>query len=149
MAYLIDTGVLLRVFDSANAECATIRAAWRHLNQRGETIAVAIQNIAEFWNVSTRPVSPNGYGVPQQRTRRRVEIIEQNCWLLTESINSYLIWKRLVESQATIGVAVHDARLASVMIAEGIHSIVTLNERDFRRFPNITPLSPSDVLKIG
>jgi predicted nucleic acid-binding protein len=43
------------------------------------------------------------------------------------------------------GVAVHDARLVAVMLARGIGSIVTLNERDFRRYSGIAVLPPDKV----
>lgn len=100
----------------------------------------------EFWNVSTRPAAQNGYGLSQQRVRRRVEIIEQNCRLLTESPQSYAIWKQLAINRPIVGVAVHDARLASVMLEAGITNIVTLNARDFRHYMNITPLSPQEIV---
>jgi predicted nucleic acid-binding protein len=60
MAFLVDTGVLLRAFDRDAAEHRTIVQAIRLLIERGEELVVAIQNLAEFWNVSTRPKDKSG-----------------------------------------------------------------------------------------
>lgn len=130
----------------ATPEHQATHAALQRLRSAGERLFVAIQNIAEFWNVSTRPAAQNGFGLSHARVRKRIEIIEANCELLTESAASYAIWRRLVSDLTVTGVAVHDARLASVMLAAGITHIVTLNERDFRRYAGITPISPQGVL---
>lgn len=83
MAYLIDTGILLRLFDRAHAEFATIRAAVRSLKSRGERLFTTHQNIAEFWNVSTRPLSARGgYGLAPAQVEPRVRFIERLCRLI-------------------------------------------------------------------
>jgi hypothetical protein len=40
---------------------------------------------------------------------------------------------------------VHGARLASVMLSRGIASVLTLNEREFRRYAGIAVLTPSNL----
>jgi hypothetical protein len=62
MSCLIDTGVLLRAFDASYSGYQDIRRAIRMLWARQERlVVVTLQNLAEFWNVSTRPVDKNGY----------------------------------------------------------------------------------------
>jgi len=56
MACLIDTGILLRAFDAASTDYRLIRQALRVLWARQERLMVTLQNLAEFWNVSTRAI---------------------------------------------------------------------------------------------
>ena len=145
MACLLDTGILLRAFDASCSEYRQIRQDLRALVARQERLVVALQNVAEFWNVSTRPIDKNGYGLSVERTDRRVQIIERFCDVLSESNHSYRVWKDLLNVHGVTGVAVHDARLVSVMLSYSVSDIFTLNERDFRRYRGITTLTPGGV----
>lgn len=145
MACLLDTGILLRAFDASSSEYRQIRQDLRALVARQERLVVALQNVAEFWNVSTRPIDKNGYGLSVERTERRVQIIERFCDVVSESNHSYRVWKDLLNVHGVTGVAVHDARLVSVMLSHGVSDIFTFNERDFRRYPGITILTPGNV----
>lgn len=145
MACLIDTGILLRAFDAACPEYRTIRRALHTLWARQERLIVGLQNLAEFWNVSTRPIDKNGYGLSLERVAKRLARIEQVCDVVTEDNDSFDVWKGLLVAYSVSGVAVHDARLASVMLSHGISTIITLNARDFRRYNGITAIEPSDV----
>ena len=51
-----------------------------------------------------------------------------------------------VATHAVIGKQVHDARLAALMASYRLKRILTLNPRDFTRYPTIEPLTPTDVL---
>jgi predicted nucleic acid-binding protein len=44
------------------------------------------------------------------------------------------------------GVQVHDARLAAAMRVPGIQRILTFNERDFARYPDIQAVHPQALL---
>jgi predicted nucleic acid-binding protein len=146
MSYLLDTGIFLRAFDDKSHEHEDIVLALRLLRDRDESFAVAVQNLAEFWNVSTRPVANNGYGLPVAIVLRRVQLIERFCQLHTESVSSVQHWKQLLSDYELTGVSVHDARLVSVMLSENIPRILTLNVRDFSRYSRIQALSPTDFL---
>jgi predicted nucleic acid-binding protein len=142
MAVLIDTGILLRAFDADSASYHPIRQAFQALWKRQERMVVALQNLAEFWNVSTRSTDNNGYGLSWERAARRLATIERLCEVVTEDDRSYGIWKGLLTTYSVTGVAVHDARLVSVMIARGVSTVLTLNERDFRRYSAISTVPP-------
>lgn len=146
MAYLIDTGILLRLFEQNDPHHPFIREALRNLIRRGEPLVTAVQNIAEFWNVSTRPVTARGgYGHTVARVQRRVAIIERFCEVLAESDTSYAQWKRLVGSHEITGVAVHDARLVALMHDRAVTHLLTLNCADFARYTHVTAVLPIDV----
>jgi predicted nucleic acid-binding protein len=147
---LIDTGVLLRAFDATFREYRVIRRGLRKALDQQRPLVVAIQNLAEFWNVATRPLDNNGYGLSIERVKRRLAIIEQICDLVAEDRTSFQEWKRMVEKLGVSGVAVHDARLVSVMQRSGIHQILTLNPSDFQRYggEGIIVLTPQDYLNL-
>jgi predicted nucleic acid-binding protein len=147
MPYLIDTGVLLRAFDTTSPQQPAIRQALRVLIQRREDLFVSAQNMAEFWNVATRPLVNNGQGLSLPQAERRLRLVERFCLVISEDLASYEIWKSLLTKFGVSGVAVHDARLVATMIAHQIETIVTLNERDFRRYEpaGVLPVTPASV----
>ena len=145
-AYLIDTGVLLRLFDASDPQCSQIRQSLRKLRRDGHSLYAGYQNIAEFWNVSTRPSSArSGYGHSVQITERRVSFIESFGRIVPENEASYHHWKRIAKTHGVKGVSVHDARLVALMYAMQIKNLVTLNPGDFQRYSNIVVLLPADV----
>ena len=150
MGTLIDTGVLLRAFDANHPSCRLIRQALRRLLENGEPLVVTVQNVAEFWNVATRPLEHNGQGLSAERVKRRVAIIERLCEITSEDALSYDHWKRIVESLGVSGVKVHDARLVSLMLRSRVKRILTLNDADFRRYigEGIEVVTPNTVLGI-
>ncbi len=147
MQYLVDTGILLRLFDRSDPHHPTIKDTLRTLRIARHGLVTCPQNIAEFWNVSTRPTSARGgYGHTPQLSDRRVAFIERNVSILPESHATYREWRRLVLAHNVQGVAVHDARLVAAMITHGVSTMITLNVPDFTRYRNIQALSPEEVL---
>ena len=147
MQYLVDTGVWLRLFDRTDPEHAAIRDALRWLRSSGHSLAACSQNIAEFWNVSTRPSSARGgYGKSVAKTERRVQFIERNSTILIESPAEYRAWKGLLMHHQIQGLAVHDARLVGMMQSTSMTHILTLNVADFARYPGIIAVTPRDIV---
>jgi predicted nucleic acid-binding protein len=104
------------------------------------------KNIAELWNVMTRPVSRNGFGLTAAEAEHEVETIESGMTLLTEeSEAAYDEWRRIVVQHAVSGVQVHDARLVATMRVHGVTHLLTLNVSDFARYGGITAVHPSVV----
>jgi len=148
MQYLVDTGVLLRLFDQSDSEHTSIIKLLTALRRAGQQLATCPQNIAEFWNVSTRPISARGgYGQPTQVTVRRVKYIERLGTVLPETPQAYHAWRKLAEEHGLIGVAVHDARIVAMMNVAGIQTIITLNAKDFSRYQAIEAVTPQSFLE--
>jgi predicted nucleic acid-binding protein len=142
MRILVDTGVWLRVFDRAAPERAEILRCMRHFWSGGHELATTAQNVAEFWNVSTRPVAARGgCDRPISIVEPRVRQIERPATVLPFTNLAYQQWRQLLVNHGLIGVAVHDARIAAVMMAEGIQYLFTLNGADFRRYAGITVIA--------
>ncbi len=147
MAWFVDTGIWLRLFDQSDPRQGSIRTSMIVLRQRGTAAAFNAQVVAEFWNVCTRPASARGgYGLPHEDVERRVRFIERWGLFLPENAADYLDWKRIVASQRVTGVAVHDARIVAAMNTAGISNILTLNVADFRRYTHLQAWSPEDVV---
>jgi predicted nucleic acid-binding protein len=147
MLVVLDTGILLRVPERTDPQHLEIRSALRLLRGHGHTFATTAQNLAEFWNVCTRPTSARGgLGLSIEETERRLRLLERNTTILTDTADVYTQWKQIVVNQSVRGVQVHDARLAALMTARGLTHLLTLNVADFRRYPGIIALSPADVI---
>jgi predicted nucleic acid-binding protein len=147
MRYLVDTNVLLRLLQRNDPDYSTIRQAVRILMARGDELCCAPQNIVEFWNVCTRPVTARGgFGLTLAEADRRVRLIERIFTILEETPAVYPEWRRLVVVNSVAGVQVHDARIVSMMNIHSVTHILTLNGADFTRYASVTSMSPDGVL---
>jgi predicted nucleic acid-binding protein len=149
MSYLLDTGILLRLVNDKDAQHSTIRLAVRELIRRNDDLLITTQNVAEFWNVATRPVANNGLSLKTtdvvQLLQREIEPI---CVVLPEQASLFAGFKRLLTTYDVIGKQVHDARLVAMMLTWQVGHILTLNERNFLRFTpeGITVVSPTTII---
>ena len=144
--YLADTNILLRFLLRNDPAYPSIRNAVRTLKTRGEQIVTTPQNIAEFWNVCTRPVTVRGgLGLSVEATEMRLRLLERHFPVLPDSPFVYERWKTLVLVHKVIGVNVHDARLAAAMLVHGVTHILTANVRDFVRYPGVTAVRPDQI----
>ena len=99
----------------------------------GESVVFTPQIIAEFWNAATRPVEHNGLGLSHAKAHDEVVKMEGFFSLLTESLEVYNEWKRLLIAYGVTGVQAHDARLVAAMNVYGVGRILTFNVDDFTR----------------
>ena len=145
MIHLVDTGVLLRLLNRADPAHEAVRKCLRTLRGTGDRFAVSPQNIAEFWNVSTRPSSAQGgYGLSVGVTEHHLHVIERICDVIPDSPNLYAVWRQLVVINSVKGVQAHDARLVAWMKTQAISQLITFNVDDFSRYQGITAKSPFD-----
>jgi predicted nucleic acid-binding protein len=142
MSVLVDTNVLLRRTQPNHEHHAAAMDSVARLLAAGEMVCITSQNIAEFWNVVTRPVANNGLGFPVSLALSEVEKLERILTLLRDSAATYPEWKRLVVKHSVLGTKVHDARLVAAMNVHGIERILTFNTGDFARY-GIEVLLPS------
>jgi predicted nucleic acid-binding protein len=144
MSVLVDTNVLLRRIQPNHDHHALAIDSVARLIASGEPVYFTLQNISEFWNVMTRPMTANGLGFSPAFALGEVGKIETVLTLLPDSPATYEEWKRLVSTHAVSGAKVHDARLVALMNVHGIRRILTFNIGDFARF-EIEALHPSGV----
>lgn len=149
MLYLVDTGVLLRLFKRDDPNWRTIRQSISHLRKQGHGLVLSLQNVAEFWNVCTRPADARGgFGLTIEQTYRRLRVAERLCSILPERPTMYSVWANLVKVNSAKGVQVHDARLVAFMLTQSIDRIVTLNRSDFTRYSGIQAFTPTQTLTL-
>jgi len=145
-AHLLDTNILLRLTKRDSPEFPIIRGALKALRNGGAVLCFTAQNVVEFWNVSTRPIERNGHGLSVPEADEEVRRIEHAFLLLSERDAIYHEWRRLVLTHSVSGAQVHDARLVAAMHVHGVTHLLTLNDRDFTRYPGITVVHPQNAI---
>jgi predicted nucleic acid-binding protein len=150
MRFLLDTGILLRLVDQRDPWHDAVETAVGTLGNRGDALFITTQNIAEFWNVATRPAANNGLELPPAIVANLFSaVIEPTCAVLEE--RSALEFRRLLTQYSVVGKQVHDARLVAMMLVWHVDNVLTLNERNFRRFEpdGIAIVSPASLITPG
>src|SRR5438105_511947 len=120
MSVLVDTNILLRSAQPGHEHALQATRSVSKLLRQNETVCFCPQNIAEFWNVATRPVERNGLGYSQAEVLQEVANIERLLTLVPDGPGIYIEWKGIVKDYKVQGVRVYDARLVAVAIVHGI-----------------------------
>ena len=103
------------------------------------------QNIVEFWNVSTRAIAQNGFGLSPAETERVAREIEKAFMLLPDIEAIHTEWRRLVLAYGVSGVKVHDARIVAAMIVHRVPHILTLDQTGFSRYTEVVAIHPREL----
>jgi predicted nucleic acid-binding protein len=131
MAYLVDTSILGRLANTADAFHAVTTHAMVELHRRGEVLQITAQNLVEFRNVATRPKAVNGLGLSPAEAEAKAAVFEVTFPLLAETPDIYPAWKALVVALGVIGKQVHDARLVAVCHVHRVTHLLTFNVGHF------------------
>ena len=83
--HLIDSNILLIIVRRDDRDHAVVDAALARLAIGGATLYYTQQNIAEFWNVATRPADRNGFGLTAAAVDREIRAIEKGMVFLIGS----------------------------------------------------------------
>ncbi len=134
MIYLMDTNILIGFSYREDPRYQIVRPTVRELLSQGHQLQTTSQNLAEFWNVSTRSVDRNGFGHTPSETDQLLQELEGLFPLLPDSPEVYPKWRQLVVKYEVSGVKVHDARLVASMISYEVTHILTFNTADFTRY---------------
>ncbi|MBY0227659.1 MAG: PIN domain-containing protein [Gemmataceae bacterium] len=148
MRILLDTNILIRLANKADAQHALADRAVDELARRGETLCLTPQVLIEFRSVATRP-TPRGLGLPAALADALVAGFEAKFKMLDDTAAIYPAWRLLVTTLGVLGRQVHDARLAAVCHAHGVTHILTFNFAHFNRFvahpPGLVVVDPAAV----
>jgi len=147
-AWLVDTNVVLRWALIQHPQYPIAARAVEALVLRGVEIYVTPQSLVEAWNVCTRPLESNGFGLTPQTTRLELGRVKSFFRLAADSPDVFPVWERLVADHDVSGVKVHDARLAAFMEVYEIPNILTFNTRDFARYAGIAAVNPRDIASV-
>jgi predicted nucleic acid-binding protein len=146
MRVLVDTNILLRSAQPNHPLCDQATHAVSNLLRQRDSVFSCPQNIAEFWNVATRPIERNGLGFSAPEAMREVESIEASLSLLPDAPAIYPVWKRIVREYRVQGVKVFDARFVAVTNVYSVESILTFNSADFKRYDLVSVVDPTSLL---
>jgi predicted nucleic acid-binding protein len=142
VAVFVDTNVLIFSVQNGHPWREAAIVAIEQVLAADDQVCVLPQNIAEFWNVCTRPADRNGLGLSPEETEQRLKGIDMILTVLHDSAEVYLRWRQLLVRHSVRGVQVHDARIAAAMQVHGIAKLLTFNPRDFGRYDGVTPIRP-------
>src|SRR5271167_4616138 len=115
MRVLVDTNILLRSAQPNHPLCPQATHAVSKLLRQIVPVFFCSQNIAEFWNVATRPTELNGLGLSHEEVLQEVSSIEKSSTLLSDVPTIYAVWKQIVRDHRVQGAKVYDARLVAVV----------------------------------
>lgn len=146
MRVLIDTNILIRLFQSANPSSPVAACAIQQLRKEGFELVIVPQNLYELWVVATRPAAQNAFGMSASDT----SIIQDKCMLqfrlLRDERGIFDQWSQIVTASQVVGKSAHDARLVAAMAKRSIPYILSFNYQDFKRYSNVQTFDPSDIL---
>jgi predicted nucleic acid-binding protein len=149
MAHLLDTSILGRLANTADAMHGVAAHAVLELHQCGEILHVTAQSFVEFRNMATRPKAANGLGLSAVDAEGKAAVFEGRFSLLAETPDIYPSWKALVGALGIIGKQVHDARLVAVCHVHGVTHLLTFNLGHFGRMagfgPGIVIVDPATI----
>jgi predicted nucleic acid-binding protein len=149
VAYLVDTSILVRLANRADASYAGADGAVVELHRRGEVLHLTPQNLVEFRGVVTRPVAVNGLGLDAASAQAKAADFEALFSLLPETPDIYPAWKALVVAAGVLGKRVHDARVVAVCHVHQVPRLLTFNTAHFVPLaacgPGIVVVHPGSV----
>jgi predicted nucleic acid-binding protein len=144
---LVDTNIPLRIAQIGHPHRQPALDALELLTLRDqERFAIAPQSLYEMYVVCTRPASGNGFGYTAPQALAEIAATRSIFELLPETAQVYPTWEGLIAKYNVQGKPAHDTRLVALMIQHRVSQILTFNDADFRRFVEIRPLNPFDVL---
>jgi hypothetical protein len=101
---LVDSNILLRITQQHDPQHHVVNRSIERLVAQRTFLCYTHQNIAEIWNVLTRPLAHNGFGLSVVDAEHEVRVIESKMELLPENELVYYEWRRIVTSNAVLGV---------------------------------------------
>ena len=146
MRIVTDSNILLRLVQGSHPHHKQADAALYALRSRGDEPCVVAQVIYEFWSACTRPVgSTNGLGLTIMDTASKVTRLQELFPVYRDERAIFDRWEELVTRHEVKGKNAHDARIVAAMLHHRLTHLLTFNVSDFKRFSEITVLTPSEV----
>ena len=146
MRILVDTNILIRLFQSFNPSSPIAASAVHELKKHNFEVVMVPQNLYELWVVATRPVTLNGFGMSVSDASLLQEKCIHQFRLLRDERGIFDHWTQIVSSTPVIGKSAHDARLVAAMIKHSTLNVLTFNIQDFKRYSQIRAFDPADIL---
>jgi predicted nucleic acid-binding protein len=140
--WLIDSSVLLRFFAEADPQHRAVTSKIEFLRDSNATICFTPQVARESWSVLTRPLEVGGFSLSVSKTAETLANAALIFQFLADTPAIYDQWLELVRLHSVSGRQVHDAYHVAAIMAHGLDGVITLDARDFKRYPDIQVLDP-------
>jgi predicted nucleic acid-binding protein len=88
----------------------------------------------------------NGLGWGVDRAEQELATLKNLFVVIADTDAVLAEWERLVVHHLVIGKQAHDAHLVASMLVHRVTHLLTFNDADFKRFPEITVLNPRSLL---
>lgn len=93
----------------------------------------------------SRPILNNGLGLTLEKTNQELSKLEPIFDVLPDTTEVYKNWRELVVKYSVAGIKVHDTKIVAAMMAHGVSDLLTFNVSDFKRYSDISAVSPKDI----
>jgi predicted nucleic acid-binding protein len=142
MRILLDSNILLRLSEPTHVQHSTAADAVRAYAVAGDRPVLVPQVLYEYWMVTTRPAAQNGRELTASEAHAEMMQFLGLYPLLEDEPVLFQNWFDLVHRHQVLGKNAHDARLVAAMMTHGLTHLLTFNSSDFRRFTDITVVTP-------
>lgn len=143
MKVLVDTNILARLSQAGHPQQSIAASAVKSLLEAGHELRIVPQVIYEYWAIATRPADENGLGLTITEAQGRLLEFKTLLPPLRDERGILDRWQELVVDRAVRGKPSHDARIVAAMLRHGMTHLLTFNDADFKRYPEVTVLLPS------
>lgn len=142
MKYALDTNILLRLRQPEHEHHSACVAAIQTLKSQNYELCILPQNLYEFWVVATRPVENNGLGLDITQAEQELKLLKQLFSLYLDHPDIYEKWEKLIIDYQIKGKRAHDVKIIATMLTHNIQNLLTINIKDFQKFPEIQVINP-------
>lgn len=143
-ARLFDTNMFVQAYTVSDERKHEIALTLIERVWAGEEAATTLQNLCEFFFVVTRkvakPISPS----TAESVLRGILIGSQ--WTVIDRTPETVF--KAIDLVKVHRAPFWDALIAACMLEHGVNTVVTENERDFKRIPGITVINPFKKVRL-
>jgi len=136
---LLDTNILVYAFDSSEEEKHTIaRGLLFGFFSKEQMTAVSIQSLSEFFTIATKKLPKP---IDKQEAQQLINnIIDSKNFKILKSNEKTII--SAIETHIKYDSSYWDSLIAETMRDNKVFTIMTENEKDFKKIPWLTVINP-------
>jgi len=138
--YLIDTNILVYAVGNDKEISQKSKDLISKLIQEKYKLFLSTQNILEYRRVVTHSKFPNP--LPEKELTKSTDFWLSRFKLIYPDNTAWIEYRKLEKKLKPKGNVVFDIWLVSTMIANGVDTILTLNDKHFRKIKEIKTLNP-------
>ena len=138
----LDTNVLVYASVEDSPYHAQAQSVIERINSREVDAFLSLQVLAEFYATITNPRKMVRPLSPEEATEAVRRYLQSGMVKLHIGESTFSLTMRLAAQYQLKGPNIFDAQIAATMLDNGINTIITADEADFRRFEGIEVVNP-------